>query len=392
MMHAPRPPLPIHARMTCFGARSNWDAAIIIPAKDEARRIQSCLTAAGQAAALVKPDRVGLIVVVNNTTDATANHVSSWAAGQDVPVILIVCHFDPADAGVGSARRLGFDLGYRTVQSNGALLTTDADTLVASDWVRRNLAELRSADLICGKVNAIASEAAALPPEIAGHGSAEGDYVAAAVELAALLDPRPHDPAPTHHNAPGASLAIRRKVYAAVGGLPIIQIGEDRALAALVEDHDFRVRYADTVVVETSCRMTGRTEGGMAGALRARAFEANPFADEWLEPAATFYRRHRLRAALRAVWPNETRLRQILGAHLGPGIARTIMAADRPGHFGQFFYSVEQTAPALARRRMRLGDCRAQLSALQAMLTRMRMAADKADDVQPDRRIHAMGE
>ena len=115
MTHAPRPPLPNHARMTCFGARSNWDAAIIIPAKDEARRIQSCLTAAGQAAALVKPDRVGLIVVVNNTTDATANHVSSWAAGQDVPVILIVCHFDPADTGVGSARRLGFDGVYERI-------------------------------------------------------------------------------------------------------------------------------------------------------------------------------------------------------------------------------------------------------------------------------------
>jgi GT2 family glycosyltransferase len=360
------PPLPRSCSLTSFGQTSGWDCAIVIPAKDEEQRIGACLTAAGTACCQTGNGAAGIIVVVNNTIDTTASCISDWAmVHPDIPLVVVDCIFDAADAGVGSARRLGLDLGCRMVGADGALLTSDADTLVRSDWITQNLSELEHADLICGTVLGQPDEVRALPPEIAGHGSAEWDYVNGCIALAAALDPQPHDPAPAHHNAAGASLAVSAQVYEAVGGLPVIQMGEDRALAERIEAHDFKVRYSNLAVVETSCRMEGRTDGGMAGALRARAFEDDPFADEWLEPTAAFALRYRLRGVLRAVWPNETDLRRVLSECLNPATADRLLARPRPRFSGAFIAEAEKVLP---RTRLRLSDCKRELPLLQALI------------------------
>lgn len=359
-------PLPRSCTLTSYGASTAWDCAIVIPAKDEEDRVVPCLMAAATACRNVADHVSGIILVINNTTDRTAVAAGEYALSQpDIPVVVIDCHFDPADAGVGSARRLGLDLACRMVGQSGTLLTTDADTLVRPDWIAQNLAELLRADMICGTVSGQPDEAQNLPPAIAAHGSAEWDYVNGCVALAAALDPLAHDTAPAHHNAAGASMAVSARVYQAVGGLPVIQIGEDRAFAERIEAHDYRLRYSDRVIVETSCRMIGRTDGGMAGALRARAFETDPFGDEWLEPAAAFALRYRMRGGLRAVWPDLVGLHNVLSGCLSPSTADRLLADPIPHHCGAFIAKAENELPRV---RLRLSDCRQELPQLQAFL------------------------
>ena len=377
-----RPPVPIRATSLRLGRMRGWDAAIVIPAKDEENRLRACLDAAAIAVRAADGICAGIVLVVNNTRDASALRAFDWAVTQRVvPFAMIDCDFWPGEAGVGAARRLGLDMACGQLAAHGALLTTDADTLVRDDWVMRNLAELRAADLICGTVLARPDEARALPAEIAAHGSAERAYLAGSVRLVARLDPQPNDPAPAHHNPAGASMAVSRRVHEAVRGLPALPLREDRAFAERVEAHDFRVRFSPDAIVETSCRMTGRTAGGMAGALRAHACDPDPWADEWIEAADTLALRHGLRGRLRAIWPDALALHGVLRGALGACQADRIMAAPAGPHFGAFFAAVEARAPELARHRLRLSDCRRQLPRLRELLA----SAESADRRHPAR-------
>ncbi|RYI11876.1 MAG: glycosyltransferase family 2 protein, partial [Acetobacteraceae bacterium] len=105
---------------------SGWGrtgSLVVIPARDEADRITECLAAlAGQGA--------DVLVVANNCTDDTAD--LALRAGAAV----IGCTI--ADGGVGAARRLGVAEGMRRSTNLRWLMTSDADCLVAPDWVGAN--------------------------------------------------------------------------------------------------------------------------------------------------------------------------------------------------------------------------------------------------------------
>lgn len=352
-----------------LGQMAGWDAAIVIPAKDEATRLHASLDAVAIAIRAARTMTTGIVLVVNNTTDATAQRALDWALGRTgIPFVLIDCAFGAYEAGAGAARRLGLEVACDHLTATGALLTTDADTLVHADWVIRNLVELREAELICGTVLGRVDEALALPAAISAHGSIEQIYAAASIALVARLDPQPHDPAPAHHKASGASMAVSRRVYEAVSGMPPLSMSEDRAFAERVDAHDYRVRYSAAAIVETSYRLTGRTSGGMAGALRARATEPDPHADQWLEAVDMLALRHELRGRLRADWPDVQALHGTLAEVLGPLHAHRIMAGPPGPHFGAFFAALEQLTPTLGRERLRLSDCRRELPRLRELL------------------------
>ncbi len=368
--------------ISAFGVTQGWDIAIVVPAKDEADRIQGCLAAVAMSAARLADACVGVVVVVNNSSDTTALRCREWAVGDrgGMSVVVVDHHFPAHQEGVGPARRMGIDLATHAMPGNGVVLLTDADTHVSPDWISANLTELADADVVCGKVDAISEEQAALPTEISRHGAWESDYVVASLQLAALLDPLAHDPRPTHHNGAGASMAFRKSVYDSVGGMPALKIGEGRAFVELAEAKDYRIRYSDRPVVRTSCRLIGRTDGGMAGALRDRRDLPDPPSDEWLEPADTFYLRYALRGAVRAVWPVPKDLSQVLYRFLG-----TEAAALREGpkalFFGEFIQQIEARAQQLTRVRMCQSDCRRELPLLRHLLSQ-RLADAKFDPPQ----------
>ena len=75
------------------------------------------------------------------------------------------------------------------------------------------------------------AEAARLPAALRRQEAREARYAALLDEMAALVDPDPHDPWPRHAAHSGASHRLDAGgLPARVGGLPAVPVGEDRAL------------------------------------------------------------------------------------------------------------------------------------------------------------------
>lgn len=104
----------------------------------------------------------------------------------------------------------------------------------------------------------------------------------------------------------------------------------------------------------------------MAGALRARATEADPLADERLEAADVFARRYDLRGKLRAVWPRQADMRRSLVRFFNQDLADLLLAGPWPRHCGRFIARAEEALPWPTR--LRLSGCRSELPKLQAYL------------------------
>lgn len=330
-----------------FGRQEGWQVAVVIPARNEQKRIEQCLLALAVSFARAGVPG-GVILVVNNSDDATAGLARQWCASRpDMPAVLIDYHCSAPLAGVGLARRKGLDAALSLVCDNGVMMTSDADALVEPDWIAMNLAELERADLICGTVLPCEDELARLPDSFARHGAAEGAYMQAVIRLIDRLDPQPHNPKPAHRNAAGASLAFRAPLYADIGGMPDLPHREDRVFVENAEARDWRISFAETPVVRASCRLTGRTGGGMAAALRARIEENDPLCDELLEPARTAILRYGMKGQLRKAWPDRQKMADLLKEVALPE------RLDQIRHFGTFWRQVEDLMPGLALVRLR---------------------------------------
>lgn len=335
--------------------------AVVIPARNEARRLPACLFALQRAMTrLGRP--VHPVIVVNDSCDDTAMIARR---------ILDDFHWsgavlEPGGApGVGAARALGFDHALSRCGPQTLLLGTDADSRVDEDWLLRMTGELTSADLVFGAVDPDSAELARLRTAPGRLNDGEGLYMQMAVRLAALLDPLPHDPAPGHHNPSGANFGLTAASYRRIGGIPPLRLSEDRELARRAERFDLRLRYSDGPRVITSCRLTGRTGGGMAAALRARCDDPDPLCDEWLEPARIFAFRHGLRGALRRCWPDPEALsRRLRFLHLAAPEPRTGAC------FGAFWQEIEDRHPALRRQRISQSRACRDLPLLRAILRR----------------------
>ncbi|WP_299793872.1 glycosyltransferase family 2 protein [uncultured Marivita sp.] len=254
------------------------DTAIVIPARNEEARIGACLTAlAGQGNAVV-------ILVLNNTTDRTGSVAHDIAARHDLDLTVLERTL-PSREGVGTARRIGCDHALQTMPALRYLLTTDADCIVAPDWIAQNLAHLKTADAVCGKVDLIAGEADILDGMDPHLAELEGIYRALVQDIYARQAPGSADIGYTHGEAAGASLGFTRAAYLAGGGFAPVRCGEDRRIVRALRAAGCRVRHADDVTVQASCRLIGRAAGGMSDALKARIGDLDYLIDDCLPPA-----------------------------------------------------------------------------------------------------------
>ncbi|MBB2187106.1 glycosyltransferase [Gluconacetobacter liquefaciens] len=340
--------------------------AIAIPARDEEGRILSCLEAC--RVAMARWPQPGVIaLLVNNTGDDTAARALAWARKIGAPLRLAEWRFPDATAHAGTARRTAFDFARAQLGTGGYLLTTDADSRPAPDWVHASLAPLAAgrAAMVCGTIELDPSEFAQLPPWATANGAVEDLYGRTARELASLLDPDPLNPWPFHGTISGANLAMSVAAYDRIGGAPIVPHGEDRALVRRFLDHDLPVLYSDAPHVVTSCRLEGRAPGGMADTIASRLAGGQHWCDESLEPAQqTWFRAHvraRLRRAFRDGRQRDAALSE---AGLSAGQRRT---APTFTCFGALWAFVETTSPRLARRRMSWEDMAAELPLLEAL-------------------------
>lgn len=267
--------------------------AIAIPAHNEAERIGACLAA---LAAQQTPGPFTVVVLANNCDDATAAMARNHN-GLDIRVI--EHEFQAEKKSAGHARRL---VMQEAAKLGEIVLTTDADCVPDADWVLSHRAAFaEGVDAVAGRVSADWNELRHHPVEALRIGALEWEYLGLMAQAEATFDPMTHDPAPRHVQRCGANIGITRLMLDRIGGVPAVPVGEDRALLAVVERIDGRVRQAFAPHVTASARIEGRAAGGMADALSARQ-SGDYYCDAQFDRADTLVVRWKGRRAARVAW------------------------------------------------------------------------------------------
>lgn len=373
---------------------------IAIPANNEADRIEACLAALSMqrddCGGPVRPGSFEILVFANNCCDATIDRVLAFDRITPHPVRVVAETLPHAHANAGWARKRAMDLAAARLielgRSDGAILTTDADSCVAPTWYAATMAGFAAgADCVAGYIDAHPLEMIRLGADFLMRGRLEDRYLRAAAEIYALCDPRAHDPWPNHRVSSGASLAVTLAAYLSIGGLPPRPVGEDAALTQALERAGFRVRHAMDVSVMTSCRFDGRAKGGAADTMEYRHAVADALCDDDLEPALFLVRRALYRGLLRrlstmgALARHDWHKRLLLTE---PQRVKCLAVVERQS-FLDFWEAIERESPVLCDKRvLRPADLPRQIARAEAMLTSLRGRMPAAQACRSDRSEH----
>jgi glucosyl-3-phosphoglycerate synthase len=244
-------------------------ACVVVPARDEEERIGACIAALA-AQVNVDPRSWETLLVLDACTDSTAARAAEAAS---VRPHLRLETIEGPGAGPGPARRLGMDAACARLHAvgrpDGLIASTDADTVVAPDWLAAQIdAAARGARAIGGRIELSAPELALLPPGVAHRRAAQARRRHAPL----LAAERAGGGTVEHWQFSGASLALTAATYAEVGGLGEHTDLEDEALERALRRHGVPIERTLAVRVTTSARVTGRAARGLARDL-ARAAE-----------------------------------------------------------------------------------------------------------------------
>jgi hypothetical protein len=372
--------IPGHVVKTGAEARC---CVVAIPVKDEAERLPACLGAlAAQRDKFGRPlglGAFGVVVLANNCSDASAKLARSLARSMPLAVRVFEESLPPAVAHAGGARRAAMDLAEAWLaerdESDGVILTTDADSRVSPDWIVNNLTAIDAgADVVLGRI-VLDEEGDLLPLALHHRGLLEGVYEALLTELSALLDPLDCNPWPHHATISGATLAITVQAYRRVGGLPRIPLGEDKALIAQLSRIDARIRFCPFIQVTTSGRTYGRAPGGVADTLRLRSSNPEAFCDDALEPFRISIRRAKWRGKLRRLFQTGVVSKSLdwsAGLRISSYDARRLSTAAT---FGEFWAATEAASPALTKRLLIPAQLPKEISGAQCALARIKQRA-----------------
>lgn len=210
--------------------------AVIIPAHNEAQLIENCIRSVMRAAqhAELEGEEVGIYVVLDSCTDDTERIARSLGVR--------VLHVDRRN--VGFARKTGAQAALST--NARWLAFSDADTVVASDWL---VQQLRcAADVVCGVISV---------NDWSGHSTAVRENF---VETYRDID--------GHRHIHGANLGISASAYRSVGGFQPHVSNEDVALVEALIARGASVAWSAAPRVVTSARLDSRAPGGFGATLR----------------------------------------------------------------------------------------------------------------------------
>ncbi|RMB26277.1 hypothetical protein C8J47_3597 [Sphingomonas sp. PP-F2F-G114-C0414] len=212
--------------------------------------------------------RVTVVALLNDCTDGTLELLTQWRprfAEVSWHAVSLLAGFRHA----GWARRLAWDAAADLLDTDDdLLLSTDADTNVAPDWIVRTVAHIDGGhDAVAGRALTLRGDREHLGTTARRRLDMIGRYYTALDYLRADAEASPHDPWPRHFYEGGASIALSRRLYRRIGGAPTPPVAEDRALFERIRQYGGRIRHALDVRVFTSCRTAGRAPGGMADAV-----------------------------------------------------------------------------------------------------------------------------
>ncbi len=249
---------------------------MVVPARNEEKRLSRLVEALADqrdlAGAPLLPESYEILLLLNNCTDGTA--AVARALQRKYPALQLQVaeiSYPPSEAHVGKARQALFEAAFRRFAAlqrlDGLILTTDADSRPAPDWIAQNEAEIAcGVEGVGGRVVLEADERAALPLGVQRLFLLDMGYRRALEELRALYAPEAHDPFPRHHQHFGASLCVTAAAYARAG-MPLRRSNEDVALYRAIISTGGRFRHSNWVRVYTSGREDGRAQGGLADAI-----------------------------------------------------------------------------------------------------------------------------
>ena len=239
-------------------------ACVVMPARNEQDLIASSLHALA-AQIGISPYEYEVLLVLDRCTDATADRAREVA--DDHPSLRLYL-LDGPGLGSGHARRAGMDAACERLtglgRPAGLIASTDADTIVAPDWLHVQLeATERGARAIGGRIEL---GPGSLPPSVARWHRERGRYR----HQKLLADPDQLG-ATEHWQFSGASLALTVETYARVGGLEPRATLEDEGLEQVLREEHIPIERLLSVRATTSSRLDGRASEGLAHDLAARA-------------------------------------------------------------------------------------------------------------------------
>ncbi len=253
------------------------EASVVVPVRNEEARLPAVLCSLAEqktvAGHLLPYDSYEIILLINNTRDRSRDVAETFKrVCPFLQLHIVERQFANSRANVGNVRRLLMNEACRRLEisrgSGKAILTTDADTRVAPNWISQNQQELRAgADVVGGRVVVLPFERETLDSATLALHRYDHLYRRLICWLEHRFDARPYDPWPRHHQHFGASLAITPEVYRAVGRLPRKPFYEDVALYDELVRHDARIRHSNKVRVFTSARVSGRAPFGLSSQL-----------------------------------------------------------------------------------------------------------------------------
>ena len=237
-------------------------ACVVVPARNEEDLISPCLRALA-VQTVIEPHEYEVILVLDRCTDATANRAMEEVAAH--PRLRV--HFlDGPGLGSGHARRVGMDAACERLtglgRPQGLIASTDADTVVAHDWLSALLdAAERGARAIGGRIEL---GDGSLPQAVVRWHAERGRTRHQKI----LADPDRLGAA-EHWQFSGASLALTAETYAEVGGLEPRATLEDEGLEQVLRDQRIPIERLLSVRATTSPRLEGRASRGLAHDLAA---------------------------------------------------------------------------------------------------------------------------
>ncbi len=218
---------------------------VVIPAHDEAVLLPSCLASLARAADAVAERAVVLTVVV---ADSCTDITEAIAKAYDAEVVQV------AYRNVGAARAAGVTIGLGALgewpPSRTWLASTDADTVVPSDWLARQL------DLADTGVTAVAG--------VVRVDSFSDHPTGTATAFDARYPGQSHL---GHSHVHGANIGARADAYQRAGGWGKLHLAEDHDLWRRLREAGERCLATTTLWVTTSGRALGRADGGFADLL-----------------------------------------------------------------------------------------------------------------------------